>query len=75
MIHCWNLGCIRPRVPATIVRTGRTHMRLGYIEFNEREQSILAPCFCSGDDMCLTLTACPDRLVEVSRGQGQRQPL
>ena len=55
--------------------TRRTHMRLGYIEFNEREQSTLAPCFCSGDDMCLTQTACPDRLVEVSRGQGQRQPL
>ena len=55
--------------------TRRTHMRLGYIEFNEREQSTLAPCFCSGDDMCLTQTVCPDRLVEVSRGQGQRQPL
>ena len=24
--------------------TRRTHMRLGYIEFNEREQRTLAPC-------------------------------
>ena len=27
--HCWHLSCILPRVPATIVRTGRTRVHLG----------------------------------------------